>query len=313
MTSTSFCIVGTGIVGERIINELLAHKEAEILAIFDEDEERLQQIATKYQIQAVDDYEQLLRLRPDWVYIGTPPVTHASLGERAMNKGLNILCEKPLAHNQEDGQMMLEMAQHSGIQTAMHFPLMYSAAVKEMMKHIQDGSIGQVERIELQAYFPEWPRPWQQNPWIGSRMQGGFIREVFPHFLQLTRKIFGDIVIHDVQTTYPKHPTVAETGVLAIGKTEQHIPLLLNGLTSIGQEEELSFIVYGSKSVLKLRNWSELSKAEKNSPFEILTSFESVDSLIDACVQVKKGDTSNLISFSEGLAVQRIVDQLLEG
>ena len=40
MTKTSFAVVGTGIVGERIIKQLLANDNAKIIALFDEDKKR---------------------------------------------------------------------------------------------------------------------------------------------------------------------------------------------------------------------------------------------------------------------------------
>src|SRR6185437_2894536 len=166
----------------------------------------------------------------DWVYIGTPPVSHAALSKEAIAKGLNVLCEKPLAHDAEDGIVMAAAAASSTIQTAMHFPLMYSPSVRHMMKLVETGSIGDVIRIELNTHFPHWPRLWQQNPWIGSREQGGFTREVFPHFLQLMYRMFGKLSLHSHQTVYPEDETLAETGVLAIGKTSGDIPVLLNGV-----------------------------------------------------------------------------------
>ena len=92
------------------------------------------------------------------------------------------------------------------------------------------------------------------------------------------------------QTVYPEDETLAETSVLAIGKTENDIPVFLNGVSGIGQEEELSYTVYGDEGVLKLRNWSELSIAQKDSPFEILTSFDSVKTLTEECIAAANGE-----------------------
>ena len=49
MKQTTFAIIGTGIVGERIIQQLLANHKCTIISIFDENMERLQEIANKYQ------------------------------------------------------------------------------------------------------------------------------------------------------------------------------------------------------------------------------------------------------------------------
>lgn len=311
MKKTTFALVGTGIVGERIINQLLANEAATIVAIYDENKQRLAEIANTYELPTASSYEEVLSLQPDWVYIGTPPVSHASLSETAMASGLNVLCEKPLAHDAIDGVMMADAAKNSQVQTAMHFPLMYKPAVRHMMNLVEAGSIGEIIRIELCTYFPNWPRLWQQNPWIASREQGGFTREVFPHYLQLMYRMFGPISIVAHETVYPEDESLAETSVLAIGKTERHIPILLNGLTGVGQEEELSYTVYGTKGVLKLRNWSELSIAQKDSPFEILTFFDSVKTLVEECIAAADGEQAFIVPFEEGLEVQKLIDELL--
>ncbi|WP_342600621.1 hypothetical protein MHB48_06015 [Psychrobacillus sp. FSL H8-0483] len=48
MTKTTFALIGTGIVGERIINQILAHPNCEIVSVFDENKTRLMEISTKY-------------------------------------------------------------------------------------------------------------------------------------------------------------------------------------------------------------------------------------------------------------------------
>ena len=63
---------------------------------------------------------------------------------------------------------------------------------------------------------------------------------------------------------------------------------MLSDLFSVGQEEELSYIVYGTDGVLKLRNWSELSTAHKDSTFEILTSFDTVKTFVEDFIELLK-------------------------
>lgn len=309
---TTFAIVGTGIVGERIIQQLQQNENAKIIALFDENNERLTEIANKYHLQAATSYQELLSLKPNWVYIGTPPASHAELFNKATEIGLNVLCEKPLAHDTQDALRMVKAIEKSNIQTAMHFPLMYSPTVNHMMELVDRGEIGPIVRVELKTHFQEWPRPWQQNDWIGSRKQGGFIREVFPHYLQLMSRMFGKLSVQHHKTTYPMEENLAETSVLAIGTTENNIPFILDGLSDIGQIEELTYIVYGANGVLKLRNWSELSIARKNSTFETLTSFEPVKGLVEECISASNKEVANLVSFEEGLAVQGLIDILLK-
>ncbi|RNF38500.1 Gfo/Idh/MocA family protein [Planococcus salinus] len=303
----SIGIIGAGIVGERIIKQIQQEPNVEIKAVFDEQQERLQYLQQTYGVPIADSLEAVLHGEIDWVYIGTPPAHHSTIANQAASAGIHILSEKPLAHNVEDGEQMVASATENRINTAMHFPLMYKPAVREMAKRVRNGSIGKVVRVELQTYFPDWPRAWQQNPWIASRSQGGFVREVFPHYLQLIHRVFGELTIQSHQITYPENPDLCETGIIAAAQTQDAIPVLLSGLSGIGQKELLQFKVYGEQGVLTLENWSELYESQKHEDRRHITDFEAVPSLFEEMQE----QSTFLVSFEEGLIVQRYIDDLL--
>jgi len=190
--------------------------------------------------------------------------------------------------------------------------LMYSSVVHELKRAVEQKELGDIVRIELHTYFPHWPRRWQQNPWIGSREQGGFIREVFPHYLQLAYHLFGGLDIASHSTEYPMDESLCETGVMAIGKTDGGIPLLLNGLSGVGQEERLEFRVHGTERVMVLRNWSELWVGEKDVEVKKLEVSGEVASLIQSCCDVVRGRKALTVGFEEGLLVQGWIDGLLK-
>lgn len=303
----SIAIIGAGIVGERIIRQIQQGKGVNIVAVYDESPARLQHVKDTYNVPVSDSLDEVLYSNAEWIYIGTPPAAHASIAKKAADAGLNILSEKPLAHNVEAGEQMVASINENKVSSAMHFPLMYSAPVHEMAKRVKSGSIGDINRIELQTVFPVWPRPWQQTPWIGSRLEGGFIREVFPHYLQLIERVFGTIEINAHHVKYPEDPELCETGLIALGTVNGQIPLMLTGLSGVGQKELLQFKVYGSKGVLTLENWSQLFLAEPDSDRIELLDFENVPGLFD---ELKTMSTA-LVPFEEGLTVQRLIDQLV--
>ena len=312
MKQTTIAIIGTGIVGERIINQALQHPAYTIAAIYDENKERLEQMATKYSVKATETLEELLNTNADWVYIGTPPVSHAPLTEMIAARGLNILSEKPLAHDAEDGERMVKAAAEANVLTAMHFPMMYNPAVNDVKAMLEAGELGDIKRVELHTYFPHWPRPWQQNPWIASREQGGFIREIFPHYLQVLHHYFGDLTILAHNTTYPEDVTLCETGVTAIGSVKGNIPVVLNALSKIGQEERIDFKIYGSEKVVSIRNWSELWVAETDQPLVKLEPISKPYNLLEACRKLVAGEETLTVDFDEGLKVQHWIDELLK-
>lgn len=313
MKDTTIALVGTGVVGERIIKQAIAHPAYKIVAIYDENKARLNAMAEQYSLEAAASLEELLDAGADWVYIGTPPSSHATLAQKIASRNLNVLSEKPLAHDAEDGKLMVEAVKEAGVLSAMHFPMMYGEAVNDVKNMLAKGELGDILRVELQCYFPHWPRPWQQNQWIASRAQGGFIREIFPHYLQLMNHYFGDVKISSHQTIYPQDETICETGVMAIGYVGSTIPLLLNAHAHIGQEERIDFKIFGSEKVVSIRNWSELWIAEKDKPLEKVIPSSTPINLLEACYQKLQGnDQVVVVDFEEGLKVQMWIDELLQ-
>lgn len=304
----SIGIIGAGIVGERIIKQIQQEAGVGIVAVFDADQNRLQELQTEYGVPIAATLDEILYSKADWIYIGTPPSSHAEIARLAADAGINVLSEKPLAHDAEAGERMVQAVTENRVRSAMHFPLMYSAAVHEMAERAKNGSIGKISRIELQTIFPVWPRPWQQTPWIGSKLEGGFIREVFPHYFQLIERIFGKISIAAHQVTYPDQPDLCETGVMALGKANGSIPLLVSGISGVGQKELLQFKIYGSEGVLTLENWSQLFITAHQGERVQVTEFADVPSLFEEM----KAMSTALVPFEEGLSVQRIIDQLIQ-
>lgn len=309
---TSIAIIGTGVVGERIINQAIQSEHYTITAIYDENTERLQAMSEKYNVKAAGSLDALLEQGADWVYIGTPPVSHAPLAKKIAEKGYNILSEKPLAHDAKDGEVMVKVAHEAGVKTAMHFPMMYNPAVNDLKQLLALNELGNIQRIELHTYFPHWPRKWQQNPWIATREQGGFIREIFPHYLQVLHHLFGDFQITAHQTAYPEEETLCETGVTAFGKTEQNISVVLNAVANIGQEERIDFKVFGDEKVVSIRNWSELWVGVKDEPLTQQQPTSKPEGLLEACHKYINGEEALVVPFDEGLKVQRWIDELLK-
>lgn len=309
---TSIALIGTGVVGERIINQALNNENYEILAIYDEQQHRLAELANKYSIKAAASIDELLATGADWIYIGTPPASHAYLTEKIAALGLHILSEKPLAHDVSEGQKMVNAVDAANVLSAMHFPLMYSSEVHALKQALANDELGDILRIELHTHFPQWPRFWQQNPWIALRKEGGFIREIFPHYLQLTNHLFGGLEITNHQTNYPENTALCETDVFAFAQTESGIPLLINGIAGVAQQECIEYKVFGTKKTMTIRNWSELWESTTEQGQSLVDSRAEVTDFLQSCHLKLQGKDALVIPFEEGLKVQWWIDELLK-
>lgn len=309
-------IIGLGAVGDRLLKQFLGHSETQVYAICDSNADRLQEV--KEQVKDVELYtnykDLLLNPEIDLVYIAVPPKYHHRIALDAVQAKKHVLCEKPLANSYDEAKEMLEAVENAGVTHAINFPLAYNDAVNELKKRVIDKEIGGTQRVELTMHFPKWPRAWQQNPWIAGREQGGFVREITPHYLQLILELFGDIKEVQSYIQYPSNENDCETSIIALLVLSNGCPVLINGLSGIGRKEEISFKIYGDKGTVSLKNWSQLvgETIEKDSHvINVLENNEHQD-LISEMVKAINGDKCRLVTFKEGFEIQKVLERLLQ-
>jgi predicted dehydrogenase len=210
---------------------------------------------------------------------------------------------------------MLELADENNIIHVMNFPTIYREEFKELERILEDGFIGNLRSVELNAYFQGWPRLWQQNNWISSREQGGFVREVFSHYIQMTQMLFGSIDDIKSQIEYPEDNIKCETGIIATARLQNGVPVLFNSFSHIGMEEHISYSIYGTEGTLTLSNWRELwiSKRGEGKTRVKVKEEDGLVNLIEEVIKAVDNKQSKIITFKEGYEVQKVLESLLKG
>lgn len=308
-------IIGVGGVGERLLQAFNRHDKAKVVGVFDSSEERVKEVAKKYGVMGYETYLDLIKdEKINLVYLAVPPKYHHNIATEIIRNKKHILCEKPLANSIEEAREMLELAEEYDIVHGMNFPTIYRSAFLELEKRVKEDFLGTLRRIELKAYFQQWPRAWQQNPWISSREQGGFVREVFSHYIQMIHMLFGEIHNLVSNIEYPQDITKCETGIIATGYLENGVPLLLNSFSDIGQKENISFTLYGTEGTISLVNWGELWFTSKNQEVtkETLVETDHLVQLIDEVFKAINKEEAKVITFKEGYEVQKAIETLLK-
>ena len=306
-------IIGAGVVAERIINASNKNSRASIKGIYDIDSSKLKEITDKYSLQGVDSYQDLLEDKDiDIIYLAVPPKYHYPIALDILKTNKHFLCEKPLANSTEEAKEMYELVKDKDIVNAMNFPTIYNKAFEKMEELLREGFIGDLLRVEFQGYFTYWPRLWQQNNWISTREQGGFVREVVTHYIQMIQMLFGDIEELESCIEYPEDPKLSETSLIAVAKVKG-TQLLINAVADAGMEEDLSFNIIGSKGTLYLKNWREVWSSTKDSEIKKL-DIEADDHLVNLLDNIFKaidGEEARIVDFEEGYKAHRIIEQIL--
>jgi len=139
-------IIGAGVVSQ--MGHIPAFKslsKAEIIAICDNDKDKLELLARKYRIPRIyTDYEKLLSdKKVDAVVIAAPNNLHLPMIEAAASARKHILCEKPLARNTEEATRICEIVNGSKVKFMLGLNNRFRPDVQILKKFIS-GELGKI-------------------------------------------------------------------------------------------------------------------------------------------------------------------------
>jgi predicted dehydrogenase len=129
----------------------------------------------------------------DSANVSTPDHMHAPIGMSAMQLGINIYCQKPLAHDVYEVRRMMKIAHQKKLVTQMGIHMHSSAPFRTAVSVLQDGAIGKVK--EVHSWCPKsWgdssPKPDRTDPvpanfdwnlWLGVCAERPFIGGEYYH------------------------------------------------------------------------------------------------------------------------------------
>ena len=127
---------------------------------------------------------------------GGPNDTHAEPCITAAERGKHILCEKPLARNADESQMMLEAAQKAGVKHMVAFNYRFLPAIRQIRKLVDSGLLGQIYSFRA-VYLQEWVMAHYDVPMIWrlqkSAAGSGALGDLGAHIIDLGRYLVGEV------------------------------------------------------------------------------------------------------------------------
>ena len=144
----SVAIVGAGWMGETHLR-CYAAQGIEVLGLVDPDTDRARQLAERYNVPQVFSSlpELLSTCRPTGISVTSPENHHADAAVLALDSGIGVLVEKPLADSLDDGRRILGAAKRSGAVLIPAHILRFAAHYRALREHIERGDIGEIVGI----------------------------------------------------------------------------------------------------------------------------------------------------------------------
>lgn len=150
--------IGVVGVGGRGHDNLMGVASENIVAICDVDEQPLAKAAKEFPgaKKYIDFREMLLLNNLDAVVIGTPDHTHAAASAAALRRGLDVYCEKPLAHNIYEVRTLTELAQKHQAVTQMGIQIHDHENFRRVVELVQSKAIGEIRECHVFVNGTNW-------------------------------------------------------------------------------------------------------------------------------------------------------------
>jgi predicted dehydrogenase len=107
-------VVGVGALGSHHARHLASLSEVRLVGVYDEVPARATQIAAQVGTQAFRDLDRLLA-QVQAVTVAVPTPAHADVGVRALEHGVAVLMEKPLAATLDEADRLIAAAERKGL------------------------------------------------------------------------------------------------------------------------------------------------------------------------------------------------------
>jgi predicted dehydrogenase len=100
---------------------------------------------------ATEDYRELLdRVPLDGVVVASPHVSHFEHARAALDRGLHVMVEKPLATNAADARALVELAGARGAHILIPHGWNFRPATRAARRLVQEGAIGEIRHVVVQ-------------------------------------------------------------------------------------------------------------------------------------------------------------------
>ncbi len=142
-------VIGVGSLGQhhaRNFAELAIEGKGEFIGVCDVNEENARSIAEKNNCEYFTDWRELLG-KVDAVSIVTPTETHSEIAREFLEKGIDVLVEKPFAKTLEEADKMIAAAQKTGAKLMVGHLERYNPAMVALHPHVNNPLYFEIHRV----------------------------------------------------------------------------------------------------------------------------------------------------------------------
>lgn len=187
------CIIGVGFIGAAHIEALRRLGNVDVVALSDVVDPEAKAAAHGVP-KGYEDYREMIdREKPDVVHICTPNVDHYDMAMYAMERGIAVVCEKPMTKTVDEAKRLADYAKQKGIVTGVNFNYRMYPQIMQAKAMVDSGEVGDIYTIHggyLQDWlFYETDYSWRLEPDISGESRA--FADIGSHWIDAVEFISG--------------------------------------------------------------------------------------------------------------------------
>lgn len=274
-----FAIAGAGYIANIHAQAVKALKDAELVAVVEKFADKAAEFARKFDIRR--RYENIDNLPKDEavdaLVICTPNFLHAPQAVAALERGIHVLVEKPMAMNASEAEKILSASRRSGAVLMVAHCWRFDRDVLWLKEQLQSGVIGRIIRTKGYGVHSLWgPGGWfTQKQFAG----GGALADMGIHALDTARFLLGDpqpVSVYAHIGTYYRNYDVDDTGIILVNWDNGAVSYIESGWWQPHSDgPEAATQLYGSHGFAQLfPTYLQIPNSKKDGVEKIDPGFE---------------------------------------
>lgn len=329
MTTVKFAIIGLGNIGKRHAEHILHQPNAELVAVCDIDVSKKE----NYAVPFYNTIEALLdESKADVLCVCTPNYLHESHAIAALQAGINVVVEKPMALSvQECDRMIAAAAKADKIIFAVK-QNRYNPPVVAVKKLIEEGRLGKIFMVQVNCFWNRGDAYYSEGNWRGKKAKdGGCLFTQFSHFVDILYYLNGSIdkAMGSINNFAHQHNTEFEdTGSFVLNAANGSIVNFNFSTCSYEKNMEGAITIFAENGTLKIGgqylNTIEYQQIKgeaipainisaKNNDYGLYQgSMSNHDKLINNVVEVLLNGQKIMTTAEEGREVVRMIELMYQ-
>lgn len=243
-------ILGTGSIARQMAEALQVLPDAELTAIGSRFRDKAEAFGQEFDIPLrFGSYEDLVTCSEvDVVYIATPHTSHARDAALALRAGKAVLCEKPLAVNSREAEVLVAVAREEGLFLMEAMWTRFVPAIVKLREWIAVGAIGEIRFLTANI---GWNHPYDPNSRLFSpELAGGALLDIGIYPISLASMLLG--LPSDISGVM--HPASTEVDAQCAVSLAHPSGALANFVATLRADAPRDAVVVGSEGWIRIHS-----------------------------------------------------------